>query len=136
MTLLCQIPVISEIKQQFEKLSNNKPENKRALYFIWIKPYMSVNKERFINDMMERCGFDNVITSSEDYPEVTVQDIQKANPDFILLSSEPFPFKEKHIQEFKDICPNAEILLVDGEYFSWYGSRLVGAPEYFMSLMS
>ena len=59
-----------------------------------------------------------------------------ANPDFIFLSSEPFPFKEKHIAEFQSICPNVKIKLVDGELFSWYGSRLLKAPEYFRELIA
>ena len=55
--------------------------------------------------------------------------------DYILLSSEPFPFKEKQIAEFQKICPKAKILLVDGELFSWYGSRLILAAEYFKNLV-
>jgi hypothetical protein len=57
------------------------------------------------------------------------------NPSLILLSSEPFPFREKHIKEFRLACPGAIIKLVDGELFSWYGSRLQFAPEYFMNLI-
>jgi len=60
----------------------------------------------------------------------------EANPDVILLSSEPYPFKEKHINELKAIVPRAKTKLVDGELFSWYGSRLLHAPEYFEQLIA
>jgi len=53
----------------------------------------------------------------------------------ILLSSEPFPFAEKHIAHFNMTCPGTPVHLVDGEFFSWYGSRLMHAPSYFRSLL-
>jgi len=84
--------------------------------------------------MLLQCGLNNVFASAR-YPEVTEQQIKDAKPDIILLSSEPYPFKEKHIEEFKIICPNAKIMIVDGELFSWYGSRLLKAPEYFEKLL-
>ena len=66
---------------------------------------------------------------------MTKEEIKKRNPDVILLSSEPYPFSQKHIDEFEQICPDAKIALADGEYFSWYGSRLLGAPAYFNKVL-
>jgi len=71
----------------------------------------------------------------ERYPEVDAGMLIEAKPDIILLSSEPYPFKEKHIAELKAIIPFATIKLVDGEMFSWYGNRLLEAPEYFDDLV-
>jgi hypothetical protein len=67
---------------------------------------------------------------------MVVEQIIQANPDEILLSSEPYPFKEKHIEELKQMCPKARIRLVDGELFSWYGSRLLGSADYFKQLLN
>jgi ABC-type Fe3+-hydroxamate transport system substrate-binding protein len=121
------------ISQRFEVLP--KPAvSIRTAYFIWRKPYMAAGKGTFINDMLQRCGFENVFSASR-YPEVTIEELQAANPELILLSSEPYPFAEKHIAEFKVMLPNACVLLVDGEMFSWYGSRLTAATGYFTSLM-
>ena len=103
-------------------------------YFIWNKPYMVAGNDTFINEMLKICGFKNVF-EQERYPEINAEQLAKANPEIILLSSEPYPFKEKHIQEFKAICPNAKVLIVDGEIFSWYGSRLLQAPVYFKQLI-
>lgn len=108
---------------------------KKAAYFIWQKPMMSINQSRFINDMMLRCGLENVFAQEvADYPEITPEKLQAASPETILLSSEPFPFQEKHKAYFQSLCPEANIILVDGEYFSWYGSRLLQATDYFSKL--
>lgn len=98
-----------------------------AIYLIWRKPYMSVGGDTFISDMMLRAGYSNMLAGQLRYPEVSPQDLQALQPEHILLSSEPFPFRKKHIQELSDLCPNADIQLVDGEHYSWYGSRMLTA---------
>ncbi|UFH57486.1 ABC transporter substrate-binding protein [Spirosoma sp. KNUC1025] len=103
-------------------------------YFIWRKPYMVAASDTFIHAMLERAGFQNVFASQSRYPEISPTDLQLANPDLIFLSSEPYPFTQKHVAELKAICPSARIVLVDGEMFSWYGSRLLQASNYFRNL--
>ncbi|MBT29567.1 MAG: cobalamin-binding protein [Thalassobius sp.] len=131
--------IIQQIKTGFTSLSKIKvAENsskKTAAYFIWSKPMMSIGGDTFINEMMNFAGFQNVLADQDRYPEVDKETLQNLNPEYLLLSSEPFPFAEKHISEFQEICPNAKILLVDGEMFSWYGSRLLYAPAYFESII-
>jgi ABC-type Fe3+-hydroxamate transport system substrate-binding protein len=122
-----------EIQQRFNGFSTS-PLNLRAAYFIWRKPYMVAGKNTFIDSMLQKCGLKNAF-DIERYPEVDAAMLADANPDVILLSSEPYPFKEKHIAEFQAIIPSATIKLVDGELFSWYGSRLLYAPEYFKALI-
>jgi hypothetical protein len=68
------------------------------------------------------------------YPTLSDAQLQQMQPELIYLSSEPYPFKQKHIQELKAVVPNSEVTLVDGELFSWYGSRMLLAPDYFASL--
>ena len=126
--------IIYNIQEGFDSLS--PVHKKKTSYFIWQKPMMSINKSRFIHDMMNRCGFENIFASAnDDYPEISKKQLQKANPEIILLSSEPYPFKNKHIEQFQEICPNAIIKMVDGEMFSWYGSRLQHVPNYFQNLL-
>lgn len=109
------------------------PINKRVLYLIWKNPYMTVGLDTFIHEMLEYAGFENCIERMR-YPQLNKEDIQHINPDIIMLSSEPFPFKEEHLQELQEICPSAEIRLVDGEMFSWYGSRILSAKQYLTDL--
>lgn len=105
-------------------------------YLIWRSPYIVAGHNTFINDMLSRCGFNNVFTNKNSrYPEITNEELKEAKPEVILLSSEPYPFKEKHIQEIQAICPDSKVILVDGELFSWYGSRLIKSPDYFTKLM-
>jgi hypothetical protein len=84
--------------------------------------------------MISRAGFDNILKSKKRYPTVNLIDIANQKCDFIFLSSEPYPFREKHILEINKLLPNAKVILVDGEYFSWYGSRLLKSAEYFKKL--
>jgi ABC-type Fe3+-hydroxamate transport system substrate-binding protein len=109
----------------------------RTAYFIWRKPYMVAGHDTFINEMMKLCGFENVFTNRDSrYPEISREEILEAKPELILLSSEPYPFKEQHILEFRGLLPDAKIMVVDGEIFSWYGSRLLLAPDYFSRLIT
>lgn len=103
-------------------------------YLIWRKPFMVSGGDTFIQAMLEAAGFENVFGHQDRYPEVSLEELSAADPDWILLSSEPFPFREKHIVELSEVCPNAEIRLVDGEMFSWYGSHLLRSADYFRTL--
>lgn len=109
--------------------------SRRAAYFIWREPWMVAGNGTFINEMMMCCGWINAFQEVR-YPIISPEALKMASPDIILLSSEPYPFREKHFEEFRDCCPNATIQLVDGELFSWYGSRLLHAPSYFNKLLS
>jgi ABC-type Fe3+-hydroxamate transport system substrate-binding protein len=122
----------SRITQQFNSLTI-KQSNLRVAYFIWRKPYMVAGRNTFIDSMLKKCGLANAFDLDR-YPKIDAPVLINANPDVIFLSSEPYPFKEKHIAEFKALLPSAVIKVVDGELFSWYGSRLLHAPAYFKKL--
>jgi len=123
--------LIDELKNKFESI---KPFSaRRVLYFIWKNPWMVAGKDTFIDAMLSRIGLVNCI-ESERYPELSVEEINGLSPEIILLSSEPFPFQQKNIEELQLILPKAKIMLVDGEMFSWYGSRLLKAADYFPTI--
>jgi len=107
--------------------------DKKVAYLIWKGPYMLAGKNTFIDDMLTKNGLTNVMKESR-YPELDLEQLKALQPELIMLSSEPYPFREKHIDELKAAIPNAKIILVDGEMFSWYGSRLVKAVEYLFHL--
>lgn len=106
----------------------------RCAYLIWKDPFISVGGDTFINDMLQRAGFENIFASAVRYPQITVEQLRDANCNVILLSSEPYPFKQHHANAFANVLPGTLVRLVDGELFSWYGSRLLKAPAYFASL--
>ncbi|MDX9704266.1 MAG: helical backbone metal receptor [Weeksellaceae bacterium] len=117
--------------EKFQSFLVGKPQLKIS-YFIWKNPWMVVGKGTFINYLLELNGFENVYSDKTRYPEIQLEQLKPV--DFHLLSSEPFPFGEKEKNELKPFVGKSRICFVDGEYFSWYGSRLTKAFQYFQSL--
>lgn len=126
------LELVKNIKKQFSTLSI-PAVRKKVLYLIWKNPYMAAGENTIIDNLMEQAGYENCISKSR-YPEITLAEIEKLNPELIFLSSEPYPFKTKHIGEFSSL-KNANAVIVDGEMFSWYGSRLLKAPGYYKLLI-
>lgn len=124
----------SRIEKQFHDLDPEKGRNRRILYLIWRDPWMSVGGDTFISKMIEAAGWTNVLAHRQRYPGLQDEDFHALQPDWVFLSSEPFPFQKKHIEEVRRLYPYAGIILVDGSYFSWYGSRLLGTPDYLRRL--
>jgi ABC-type Fe3+-hydroxamate transport system substrate-binding protein len=106
----------------------------RVAYLIWQNPLMVAASGTFIDDLLQRAGFVNAFADQVRYPVLTEEQLVAAAPDLIWLSSEPYPFKDKHLTGFEKLCPNAQVALVDGELFSWYGSRLLRSAAYFQQL--
>ncbi len=124
----------SEIEYRFAHHLSLTTYHLKVVYLIWRKPYMAAGSGTFIDDMLQRAGFKNAFSGLSRYPEISAEQLAQVSPERIFLSSEPYPFSGKHIAALKEICPNAKIQLVDGELFSWYGSRLLKAPGYFATL--
>jgi ABC-type Fe3+-hydroxamate transport system substrate-binding protein len=127
------IEIVEGVSRQFQSLQPAQ-RKLRVMYLIWRKPFMAAGSDTFINSMLQLCGFENV-ADAERYPELSAEQLIAAKPDVLLLSSEPYPFGQKHIDEFKLMLPDVKIELVDGELFSWYGSRLLQSPIYFNKLI-
>jgi len=133
--------LINSISKAFKDIPKTESPLKTA-YLIWRKPYMTVGGDTYINDMLLHVGFENIFSDKKRYPEIHIEDLPIAHPQdpvgcqLLLLSSEPYPFKQKHIDELRSQLPGTKILLVDGEMFSWYGSRLLQAPDYFKQLIA
>jgi ABC-type Fe3+-hydroxamate transport system substrate-binding protein len=125
------IDIANVIKQNFS--DPTPPDSYTCIYLIWKKPYMAAGNDTFIHHMLQQAGFDNLVKQIR-YPELSIEQMVELNPEVVLLSSEPYPFKEKHIHELSSSLPFSRILLVNGEFFSWYGSRLVNSRTYFKKL--
>lgn len=105
-----------------------------AAYLIWKDPYMTIGGDTFIHQMMQYCGLDNVFANQNRYPVVTIEELQQSRCRVILLSSEPYPFREKQLLLLQKQLPGKLVQLADGELFSWYGSRLLQSAPYFIHL--
>lgn len=106
----------------------------KAAYLIWKNPYMTVGSDTFIHNILSEIGFENIFKNRTRYPEIQIEDL--ADTDVIMLSSEPFPFKEIHIAELKEFYPEKKIIIVDGEAFSWYGTHIAKCENYFKELIA
>jgi ABC-type Fe3+-hydroxamate transport system substrate-binding protein len=123
----------SEISSEFSKLSI--PGVYRVAYLIWKDPWMAAGGGTFINDMLSACGMINVLADTDRYPSVDISSLVQRDIEILLLSSEPYPFKINDLNLLAKILPKVKIVLVDGELFSWYGSRMLQAPAYFRALL-
>lgn len=127
--------LISAGFRDLQSLALSKKIDKTVLYAIWRNPYMFAGRQSFISNVLTKIGLSNVVTGFR-YPELPISEMVALDPDFVFLSSEPYPFSEKHMAEIQSLLPKAKILLVDGEMFSWYGSRLVKAVQYFFEFQN
>ena len=119
--------IIQQLSRDFEYPAET---NGSAYYLIWNNPIMLAGKNTFIDDMMRFSGFSN-LASEDRYPEVSLDRLTKDPPDFLLLSSEPYPFKRNEVEFFQKMLPSTKVTIADGEMFSWYGSRMLHAAKYF-----
>jgi iron complex transport system substrate-binding protein len=122
----------------FQNFIQDKKANKVA-YFIWANPYMVAAGNTFINELLKLNKFENIYDKNPKYegryPEVIIQKMRiQGDPDLVLLSSEPFPFNDEHAFELGRFTHHAKTVFVDGELFSWYGSRLVKSFAYFKKI--
>lgn len=117
----------AQIMDLFEERPNEDPL--QTAYFIWRNPWMTVGNDTYIHDVMQHWNLTNITGNHSRYPTVDLAELATKNPELILLSSEPYPFKEQHIEEIKSYFPNARILLVNGQWFSWYGSHMIESFE-------
>ncbi len=126
--------LVKTIRKQFSELEEQQFRNRGSvLYLIWDKPIIGVASATFIDDILKRAGFSNVLANQERYPQL--EQLDELDPNYVFLSSEPYPFKEMHIQNIQKKFPNSTIMLVDGELFSWYGSRLLKSVLYIKQIV-
>ncbi|HEX2608942.1 MAG TPA: helical backbone metal receptor [Flavisolibacter sp.] len=128
------IKLSKEISECYEKIIPVPKAGTKVCYLIWKDPYMTVGGDTFIHEQLKQAGLQNVFGARERYPEICLEELKQMDCSLLLLSSEPFPFSQKHKEEIRHRYPHLNVILVDGEIFSWYGSRLLKAPAYLSQL--
>ena len=121
----------------FNTFISNYP-SKKVAYFIWTKPWMVAGGNNYINSILKLNKFENIFENTPDrYLEVYIEYLANLNPELkpelIILPSEPFPFKQEHVEKLKKYI-DCQFVFVDGEMFSWHGSMLLKALDYFKEL--
>ena len=110
----------------------------RFACLIWRRPWMAAAGDTFLDALLGLAGGVNVFADRADrYPEVTATELASADPDAILLTSEPFPFREEHADELAGATglPRERFVFVDGELLSWHGSRTPRGIDYAASVV-
>ena len=129
--------LVNQIQAKFQSVVKIG-QSSSFLYFIWKDPYFVVGPQTYIHALLTHFGLVN-FCEIERYPALEQvlnnKDNQSILPDYIFLSSEPFPFEAKHLEEVQVLFPNSKIVLIDGEICSWYGSRMLKAPSYFKDVL-
>ena len=130
--------LVDSIKIKFDTLSQTFNTNNRipVVYLIWKDPFMTIGGDTFISNMLKAAGLINIFRDEKRYPEIMLSQLKAMNCELVFLSSDPYPFQQKHIDELQRELPGKKIMLVDGEMFSWYGSRLLESPDYFIKLLA
>lgn len=124
--------LVADIKSNFNQTKIYKKFT--CLYLIWRKPFMTVGADTFISHIMGKGGFVNICGDISRYPELDEEMIMALRPEIVFLSSEPYPFGDKHIEEIRKMLPYSKVYTVDGEMFSWYGNRLLNSQTYLNEL--
>lgn len=131
--------IANRIEKRFAELATGAmpvlpSKRPKVAYLIWRKPWMVAGAGTFIDNMLHHAGFSNVFAAQARYPAPTEEDLKNTHPDWVFLASEPYPFNEASKAEIQALWPDCQIKLVDGELFSWYGSRLLRMPDYLRGL--
>jgi hypothetical protein len=129
----------AEFERAYERATEARGDEQEVLYLIWRDPWMTVAPDTYIAQTLALFGWrtqPHVLSSPEGdkghgvrYPEVDLGEFA-GKVDRVLLSSEPFHFKEEHLAEVEGLAPGAEVSLIDGEMTSWYGSRAIAGLDY------
>jgi len=127
------VEILTRAKQNLEKCKDVF-KGESVAYFIWNEPYYLAASHTFIDCVLQHAGFKNALEAWERYPHLNAKELRELNPDWCFLSSEPFPFQPKHAEILQNLLPGKKIIFVNGEYFSWYGSRLIRLHEYLLQL--
>lgn len=134
----CDTPaarIANDVATRFAE--SQRPPGRRVAYLLWKDPYMAAGRNTYINSLLGLCGWHNVCAGApQRYPEVTVAQLQALAPELVLLSSEPYPFGDDHAAELAARLPRSRVMLVDGQMFGWYGSRMIPAVGYLQHLLA
>ena len=120
-------PIEQVYRETVEQTRGRRPV--KVFCPIWRRPYMSINRDTYVHDVIRVSGGENIFADRlERYPEVALEDVERLQPEVVLLPDEPYPFKAKHIEELRTLdvpaIRDGRIFLIDGKILSWYGPRI------------
>jgi ABC-type Fe3+-hydroxamate transport system substrate-binding protein len=113
-----------------ERRRQRRGEPRRTFVLVWRRPWMTLAGDTYGSSVLQMLGCFNVFTGrGVRYPMVELSDAAGRKPDLVLLPTEPYPFKERHVAEVAEGVPDTEVVIVDGQDLFWWGIRTPGAVE-------
>ena len=100
-----------------------------ACTLIWRRPWMALGADTYGSTLLAHLGVGNVLAGAERYPEIELDELAARRPGMVLLPTEPYAFKERHVAELSAAIPGAAVRIVDGEDLLWWGVRTPAALE-------
>ena len=133
--------VLGPIERVHRRLQTRRLSSRHRVFVpIWKNPYMSVGSDTYVHNVLETCGGENVFGDSLRYPTVTLEEIEAAGPEVILLPDEPYPFSAEDLEEFYSLeipaTSEDRIHLVDGKLLTWYGPRMASSLTQLSALLN
>jgi ABC-type Fe3+-hydroxamate transport system substrate-binding protein len=124
--------VMGPIERVYGRLKNGAArEAPRVFVPIWKKPYMSIGSDTYVHDVLETCGGENVCGDAMRYPTITLEEVEAAQPEIVLLPDEPYPFSAEDLEDFYALdvpaASSDRMHLVDGKLLAWYGPRMASS---------
>jgi ABC-type Fe3+-hydroxamate transport system substrate-binding protein len=103
----------------------------KVLYLIWKKPWITVSRDTYVSRMLDLVKWETVPEKADGrYPRISLEDKGFVEARTVLLSSEPYRFRDSHLAEVRALLPGRNVALIDGEMTAWYGSRAIAALGY------
>ena len=113
-----------------ERRRRHTGEPRRAFVLVWRRPWMTLAGDTYGSSLLQLLGCLNVFTGQGvRYPVVELAEAAGRKPDLVLLPTEPYPFKERHLAEVTEGIPGADVVIVDGQDLFWWGIRTPGAVD-------
>ncbi len=125
--------LVDHVRREWET-ARNLANGETVVYAIWNNPFMVAGTQTYIHAALDWFGWQNAVEASR-YPELSAEELIELSPQRLMLSSEPFPFSAQHVEHFNALLPYTRVGCVDGECFSWYGSRMLHTPAYVRKLL-
>ena len=103
-------------------------ERLRAFVPMWRRPWMAIGPATYGASLLGQIGIDVVPADGDAaYPTVPLEEAALLGAQLVLLPSEPYPFKDRHVAEVAAAVALARVVLIDGQDLFWWGVRTPAA---------
>jgi iron complex transport system substrate-binding protein len=92
---------VAALNKRLDELRPNLkvPQPRNVFFVVWQTPLISVGRNTFLADALRWAGARSIVNTSQDWPEVSMEEIVKLQPDYLIFTSdEPDKFNREIAQ--------------------------------------